>query len=248
MFKSIIALVIAFSLIACTQEPQAPKKELLIYSGITMIEPVRTLVKEFEQTHNVHIHITQGGSQDLYQALKTSKQGDLYIPGSSSYRINNSKDNLLGRYELLGHNQLAIVFAKHNPKNIQGNLQELLDNDLNLVLGSPELGSVGRASKKILDAANITQAAYKKAVYLTSDSRRITNAIKNGEADIALNWLATAFWKENKDAIAYKKVQQSPKRIEINLLNFSKEKELANTFIDFISSEHGLNIFKQYGF
>jgi molybdate transport system substrate-binding protein len=245
IFTTILFFIFSSS---CTEEKRKIEASLLVYCGVTMVEPVSIVAKEFEKKYNVMVTITQGGSQDLYNSLKLSKQGDLYIPGSSSYRVNNQKDKLLGRHELLGHNQLALIVPKGNPKNLTADLNQLKNPKLNVVLGGINLGSIGMASKKLLTKAGIAKEVYKNAIHLTSDSRHITNSIKNGDADIALNWLATTFWENNKNFIEAIKVKQTPKKIEVNLLNFSKNKDFSNKFIDFISSDYGLKVFANYGF
>lgn len=61
------------------------KPNLIFYCGITMIPPMQKIAKEFEQKNNCAIKIVQGRSEDLYDSLKLSKKGDLYLPGSDSY-------------------------------------------------------------------------------------------------------------------------------------------------------------------
>jgi molybdate transport system substrate-binding protein len=143
---------------------------------------------------------------------------------------------------------LALIVAKNNPKNLTNDLKQLTNPNLNVVLGDASLGSVGRVSLKILKKHGIAKQAYKNAIYLTSDSRHIAKAFKQKEADIALSWLATSFWTENKKHLEAIEIDYPPKIIEINLLNFSKEKDLSNRFIDFVTSPHGLETFKNYGF
>lgn len=247
----IFILIIPILLSSCFDNSEKPKEGLLIYCGITMVKPITKLAKEFEEKHNVKINITQGGSQNLYNSLKTSKIGDLYIPGSDSYRKNNYKDGLLEDYKLLGYNRLSLIVKKDNPLGINNDLNNLTNEKYKVVLGDKDFGSVGMASYKLLNMLGIREKVYNNAVYLTTDSRRITEAIKKDEADLTLNWYAVSFWKNNKEfleAIELPKNIAIPKKIEINLLSFSKNKDLAKKFIDFASSNYGKKIFYNYGF
>ncbi|MCA9402029.1 MAG: substrate-binding domain-containing protein, partial [Candidatus Omnitrophica bacterium] len=98
-------------------------KNLLIYCGITMVKPMTHIAANFEKEHpHVKVTIVQGGSQDLYNSLKMSRQGDLYLPGSASYRTDNLKDGLLGETVFLGYNQAALMVKKGNPKNFSGDI------------------------------------------------------------------------------------------------------------------------------
>ena len=103
----------------------------------------------------------------------------------------------------------------------------------------------------MLDKLGITDAVYNNVTYFTTDSHRLLSAIKNGHADIALNWSAAAKWKISDDAIDIIQIDPTlspPKRLELHLLSFSKEKVLAREFMNFVSSEHGLRVFSQIWF
>jgi len=88
-------------------------------------------------------------------------------------------------------------------------------------------------------------------IYQTSDSRTLNQAIKSGDADVIINWKATAYFKENKeliDAIVLNPEYATPKRLVLNLLTFSKHPDIAKKFMNFAASSEGLNIFSNYGF
>lgn len=227
------------------------KKELLFYIGITMVKPVNVLVKEFEKTYNCKIKILQGGSQDLYDSIKMSQKGDLYLPGSLSYRTNNMKDGLLLDGKFVGYNKLALVVKKGNPKNIKASLDELNSEELRVVLGNEQSGSVGKATKKTLKTYGNYKKAMINALYLAPDSRNLTKAIVEDKADLIVNWYATTFWDKNKDlveALVIDKKFAKKRKLVLNLLNTSQNKELSKKFLDFASSKKGRAVFHKFGF
>ncbi len=234
-----------------TEQVAAKKEQLLIYCGITMVKPMTKLVSEFEKTHNVEIKIIQGGSKDLYNSLKASKVGDMYLPGSASYRKNNLKDGLLGEYVFLGYNRASLVVAKGNPKNIKGELKDLTNPNYGVVLCNPESGSIGRETKKILTKAGLYDEATANTKFLTTDSRNITKAIKDKEADISINWHATTAWEENRDYVDSIKIDEKfamKKELLLNGLTFTKHPGIVKEFLKFAGGEQGRQIFKDYGF
>ncbi len=106
------------------------KPEMLFYIGITMVKPVTALADKFMKENNCTIRIIQGGSQDLYDSIATSsKGGDLYLPGSLSYRNKNIKDGLLLDGKFVGYNKAALMVAKGNPKTLLQTLIHLLIKD-----------------------------------------------------------------------------------------------------------------------
>ncbi|MCU7939228.1 MAG: molybdate ABC transporter substrate-binding protein [gamma proteobacterium symbiont of Bathyaustriella thionipta] len=217
-----------------------------------MVKPINDIAKKFEAAHEgINIIISQGGSEGLYQSLKTSKKGDLYLPGSFSYRERHFDEGLLSHYVDLGFNQAAMMVAKGNPKNISADLNNLYDENLSVVIASPEMGSIGRETKKILVKKGIYEKVVNNAIYQTSDSRTLNQAIKNGDADIIINWKATAYFEENKeqiDVIPLQPEEAKPKRLALNLLTFSKYSDTAKKFMELAKSPEGLAIFSNYGF
>ncbi len=254
MIKKWIALglIIMMGLVGtgCQKEPEE-KPQLLFYIGITMVKPIHELVTEFEEAYDCEIQIVQGGSQDLYDSLKQSGEGDLYLPGSYSYREKTLDEGLLLDAVFLGYNKAALMVKKGNPKGFTNDLTQLADMENRIVLCNPDSGSIGRESKKILDKFGNFDEVFSNSIYLTTDSRNLTDAIASGDADICINWYATSVWKENRDfvdAIEIDETYASKKMLIMSLLKSSKYPELSRAFLEFASSEHGRDVFKAYGF
>lgn len=229
----------------------AKPSPLLIYCGISMVRPITELARRFEQLEKVSVVVSQGGSEDLYQSLRKSRQGDLYLPGEPSYRDAYLHEGLLGEYRLVGHNQLAIVVAKGNPHRVRNQLTELLRNDLVLVLGNAQSGSVGQATKQVLDRYKLYPQAMTRAAFLMPDSRSLALSLKRGEADVTLSWRATAFFPENAaalDVVDLPPEVAPPQALLLIRLTFSRQPVLAEKFMDFVASPEGQAVFRRYGF
>lgn len=253
MKKAVLILLLLIS--GCsnnqTQSDTGQEPELLFYIGITMVKPVSELVNEFEKTCNCNVRIIQGGSKDLYESLKASRQGDLYLPGSTSYRNSNLKDGLLLDARFVGYNKASIMVAKGNPKGFTPDLNIFSDKENKVVLCNPESGSIGKETKNILTAFGNYEEAIVNSTFLTTDSRNLTKAIVDGSADVVINWHATNFWKENKGKVDYLPIDNKyakKKMLAFNLLKDSKHPELAKKFMDLAASDFGRKVFFSYGF
>ena len=252
IYKSII---LSFLLLFSFSNLQAKnnKTTLLLYCGITMVKPMKEIAKIIEKKHHCNIKISQGGSKDLYESLKFSKKGDLYLPGSDSYRINNLKDGLLLEGIYIGYNQASIFVQKNNPLNIK-NLDDFLNEDFNSILCNPQSGSIGRMTQKIFSkykSIEFFEDAFDNAVEIGIDSRNINQALISKRVDLAINWKATAFWYENSkyiDVIQIDEKYAPKKKLVINLLKSSKHKDIAREFMNYASSAKGQEIMHKYGF
>ncbi len=247
-FKTLLLLTLFYTFLNAN-----PKPTLIFYCGITMVKPIKEMAKVIEKKHNCTIKISQGGSQDLYDAIKYSKRGDLYLPGSNSYRIKNLKDGFLLDTQYIGYNQAAIFVQKNNPKNIQS-LDALSNKNIASILCNPKSGSIGQMTSKILTKAKGEEFllnAYDDASQVGSDSRNLNYALINKQADVSINWKATALWEQNStyiDTIVLDETIAPKKKLFINLLRFSKHPEIAKSFMKYASSSEGQAIMKKYGF
>ena len=246
-----------FVLCSCLPSParaetaKAPQRELLVYCGITMVKPITEIARMVEKKENIRITISQGGSEDLYQSAKKSRLGDLYLPGEPSYRTKYLHEGLLGEYVTVGYNQLALLVAKGNPRKVRGDVRELLRNDLKVIVGNAESGSVGKATRTLLDKNKIYRKVVDRAVFLAPDSRSLNIALRKNEGDVALNWRATGFFPDNSkllDVVDLDTKTAHPEPLLLIMLTFSQQKEHARRFMDFALSPQGQEIFRAYGF
>ena len=224
---------------------------LLIYCGITMIKPMTDISKIFERQEKISITIAQGGSEDLYQSAKKSRQGDLYLPGEPVFRIKHQSEGLLGEYRGVGFNQMALMVQKGNPKKVKPELKELLRKDLTVVLGSSESGSVGMEAKRILTQAGLYTKVATAVSQMLPDSRSIMSAMRRGEADVTMSWRATGYFPDNIPAVDVVDLSPAiapPQELQLTLLTFTKNQTLARKFMEFAAGPQGQAIFRRYGF
>lgn len=248
--RAVVAGLCLSPLLAAAARAQA-KGDLLIYCGITMVKPIKELAGLMEGRDGIKVTISQGGSEDLYEALRLARIGDLYFPGSDSYRKQFLPDGLLGEAVPVGYNVAALMVAKGNPKRVKPDLRELLRDDLSMVVCNPDTGSIGAETKRILDRAGLTKEVLTRAAFLGTDSRNLVQAIKGNQADITLNWRATAFFPENRDVVQVLDLDPAisqPAKLELNLLTFSKQAMAARKFAAMAASDEGQAIFRKHGF
>ncbi len=254
LLATLLSLTLLLS--ACSEQEETTaqasyKEEMLIYCGITMAHPVKEIARLLEPELGVTIVITQGGSEDLYQSLRAAKKGDLYLPGSASYRKRHLDEGLLGEFVHVGYNQAALMVVKGNPKGLDNDLNHLTRPELKVVIGAPGSGSIGRETQRILDTAGIYDKVRMNTLFLSTDSRNLNYALKQGDADVTINWRATAFFAENRDqlqAIDLPPETAKPKKLLLNLLSFSKMPDKAQRFMAFAASPQGQEIFRKHGF
>ena len=257
----LLAIPLIFMTTACSDKPEPnesangsgrSQKELLIYSGITMIRPMSEIATLIEQQEGCKVTITKGGSGNLLKSILHNQVGDLYLPGSERYFsiIAEKHIGLVIDTVMVGENRAVMMVQKGNPKEIPATLTSLADSAYAVVIGNPDSGSIGKETKKILERKGVFEAVVRNAMYMTTDSKDLVKAIKNKEADIVVNWFAASTWENNSqflDIIEIDPQYAKTKKLVLGLLQFSKNPALARKFMLLASSSQGREIFKKYG-
>jgi molybdate transport system substrate-binding protein len=255
----LILLCVGLLLVSCTSEDNkpptttatGPQKELVVFCGITMIDPVRELMTQFEQANAVRMTMSYGGSADLMQSIKLNRTGDIYFPGGEGFIVDADKEGLLTERKQVGVNQAALFVRKGNPKGLTGDLDELLRPGVQVAIGHPDLGSIGKEAKRILDTKGIYSQMVASSAMLQPDSKALSGVLKEGKVDVVLNWKAVLHFQDNADHMEMLPIQggfATPHKLTMAVVSFSREPELANRFLEFCASDQGRAVFARYGF
>ena len=253
MLRQFLLFFILSSFLLVSNAFANTKPTLIFYCGITMVKPMQELASKFEKTHNCKIKIIQGGSQDLYDSLKLSQEGDLYLPGSDSYLNKNKQSGFFREKLFVGYNQVAIFVKKGNPKGIK-DLEDFVNEEYASAICNPRSGSIGKMSKKVFikyKGEEFFNQVFDLAIEISTDSRSLNASIKKQLVDFTLNWKATAFFDENKDFIDIIEVDEKyapKKKLVLTVLSFSKNRDLTLKFQDYVASQEGIETMKKYGF
>lgn len=243
-------LILSFIITSCKTKQAEEKKELLIYCGITMIRPMTEIKQIIEKQENCHIEIMKGGSGNLLNAIEQNGVGDLYLPGSESYIYTALQKGMIKDTATVGHNKLALIIQKGNPSNIKPEIQSLSSKDYYVVIGNPNSGSVGKATKKLLLTEGIFEEVEQNAIRFTTDSKDLSMAIINNEADIIINWYATYTWDRNRDymdILDIPSLENTKNKLVLAQLNSSQHPKIAQKIMAYAISPEGQAIFKKHG-
>ena len=243
----ILLFIIVLTIVSC--DTANNKEQLIVYCGITMIKPISEIAKIIEKQENCTINIIKGGSGNLLNSINYNNNGDLYLPGSSTY-YNKGAKNIFIDTAFVGINRAVIMVQKGNPKNITNSLDNLKSEKYITIIGNPESGSIGKETKKILVNKGIYSEVIVNTDRLTTDSKDLVKVLKNKEADIVINWYAVSSWEENKsfiDVLNINSKYASNNKLVLSILKNTKNKKIATKFLEFAKSSKGNEIFKKYG-
>ena len=142
----------------------------------------------------------------------------------------------------------AIMVQKGNPLKISS-LEDLLKPGIRLGVGDFKALAVGRLTEKMLKRNGIYDEFMKNVVTTGGSATKLCLPVCMNSLDAVINFIPTI---KNFDhcsdivLIDEKKVLYST--FPVALTKYSKNRDLAKKYFDFILSPKGRNIFKEYGF
>ena len=244
VIKSFI-LVFGIVLIGgCTEK----KRNLLVYCGAGMRKPMDKIGSLFEKKYGIEVNYNYAGSNTLLSQMELTKKGDVYMPGATYY-ITIAKDKGFVDYEQpVAYHIPILAVPEGNPANIVC-LDDLTKPGIKVILGDQKASAIGKMADKILKKNRIYDAMQKNIIARSATVNELVVYISMKQADVSIIWKASLLGTENEtDIVEIPESQNIIKIIPIGTLTFSKNKDLAKKFVDFVASLEGKSVFRQCGF
>jgi len=244
---------IAILLLGCNnktpEEPGTGVKELLLYCGAGIRPPVQQIAETFERQHGVKIVIDYAGSEVLLSKIKLTHKGDLYMPGDEYYVDQAAAQGMILSQNSVCYFVPTILVQKGNPKKIS-RLHDLLQPGLKLGLGDARTCAVGRAAKEIFARNNIAwEDIEKNLAFQSLTVNELGMQIQAGSLDAVIVWDAIArYYSEYGDRIPIPREKNVISTVDIGVLKFTKHRELAEKFVEFVTSQRGGDIFRKHNY
>lgn len=235
------------------------RTSLSIYVPCGLTLPFKELGLSFEQANrNIKVDATFDNTVILTKLIqKKDKRPDLFIsPGEKEIGLLR-QDALIDEYSIksFGRYELILI-APSESKNINS-LEDLLKDPVKvIVMANPDYNSVGEYSAMALKQLGYWDKLQKrKSIMFTNTPVEALSFIAAKKADAGIHYNVCPFETDTGKVSqgAIKVVSQIPGTSHppiynyIGILNTSKNKRVAQIFIDFMFSAKGQNILSKYG-
>jgi molybdate transport system substrate-binding protein len=227
-------------------------KTILAYVGAASKPPTEEAARLYEEKTGVKVELVFGGSGYVLSQMKLAKQGDLYFPGSSDYMDKAKRDgDVIAETErIIVYLASAINVQKGNPRNIRG-LKDLTRPGIRVAIANPEGVCVGAYAVEIIERefSPEEKAAFRRnLVNYTESCEKTATAISLKMADAVIGWSVFEHWDPDRiETVALPK-EQIPRigYIPIAISKFTKDREAAQAFIDFLTGPEGRAIYAKH--
>lgn len=229
---------------------QAEKASLMVFSGAANTPPLTELAKDFEGKANCRVDVTFAGSGTLLNQIDLEKVGDVYVPGSDDFMEKAKQKGAVdpGTEKLVAWLVPTINVAKGNPKGVK-ELKDLAKPGVRVCIADAKAVCLGGVAEEILKKAGLQESVKKNVATYALSCEEVENLVETGEVDAAIGWDVFDQWAPEKiENVPIPKELAQRRYIPAAVVTYSKQKELAQQFVDFVSSEEGNSVYSKHGY
>lgn len=227
---------------------------LLVYAGAASKPPTEEAARAFEKQTGIRVDLVFGGSGHVLSQMKLAKRGDIYFPGSSDYMEKAKRDNVVipGTEKIIVYLVPAINVQKGNPRRIR-TLRDLTRPGLRVAIANPGAVCVGAYAVEIIEREFTPKekAAFRKnLVNYTESCEKTATAISLRMVDAVIGWRVFRYWDPERIETIPLPAAQIPRigYIPVAISRFTRNREAAQRFIDFLTGPEGRRIYAKYNY
>lgn len=254
MVCRIIFFILTLFILIPSHTGASSTKSLLIFAGAASKPATEEAIKDFHRKTGGSVNATFGGSGFVLSQMKLSRKGDLYFPGSSDFMELAKKEGTVypESERIVVYLVPSINVQKGNPKKIYS-LKDLTRPGIRLAIANPEMVCVGTYAVEIIERNLSPQEKdklRKNLVNYTESCEKTANVISLKAADAVLGWRVFQDWDPERIETIYLKPEEIPRigYIPIAISTFTRDRALAQQFIDDLLSAQGKSIFRKFNY
>jgi len=230
----------------------AEGEPLLVYCGAGLMKPMDELYVMFQDKYDCQVRMIYAGSGELFGMIATRENGDVYIPGADKYTQDALKKGMVVEKGMatICYHVPVILTPKGNPGNITC-LEDLTREGLRLALADAKAAAIGKTGDQMLAKNGLKEAVEKNVVARPSTTNQLLIYTATGQVDATIAWEDQSTWAQSKGKVEIVHIDSSKniiKTIPASVVSYSQKPEMAEKFVQFITSEEGKAIWKKWGF
>lgn len=251
MKKIGILLVTALLLIGCSSQ-KSDEPTILVAAAASLKNVYdEELIPMFEeQNPGIKVEGTYDSSGKLQTQIEEGLEADVFMSAATKQMNDLIAENLIDgttNVELLENEIVLIV-----PAGVDSNITSFKDivKASTIALGDPESVPAGQYAKESLGNLGLWDGIQDKVSFATNVTE-VLNQVAQGSADAGIVYATDAASMPDDVVVVAKAPADSlaaPVIYPLAVVSGSKNKEIAQKFVDFLKTDQAIEVFEKYGF
>ncbi len=230
---------------------QAQVTTITVSAAASLTEAFNEIEEKFEEENpDIDVNYNFAGSGTLRMQIEGGAPIDAFASASQNHMDLLSEQSLIveDSREDFAANTVVLITPDGNELDINGP-EDLTSSEVGTIsIGNPETAPVGRYTVEALEAEGLWEELEAKTL-LADDVKQVLVYVERGEVDAGFVYSTDAATSEQGTIdIAATLPTVTPISYPIAVTSASENKEEAQTFVDFVSSDQGRAILESYGF
>jgi len=225
------------------------KQEIIVSAAASVKETMEEIKKVYEKDNNVILTFNFGASGSLQRQIEEGAPVDVFISaGQKQFKALEEK-NLIeeGSKKDIVENELVLIVNNEYKDKIT-NIEDLERLEGHIALGEIGSAPVGQYAEEALNYYKKWDKLQGKIVY-AKDVNQVINYVESGEAVCGIVYKSDAMHiKESSIVVTFDNSSHKTISYPGGVIVTSEKKEVSGEFLDFLASDKGKEVLKQYGF
>uniref|UniRef100_A9A892 Molybdenum ABC transporter, periplasmic molybdate-binding protein n=1 Tax=Methanococcus maripaludis (strain C6 / ATCC BAA-1332) TaxID=444158 RepID=A9A892_METM6 len=246
----ILSVILLFA--GCVSDSSSKETITITVSAASSLTDAMTdVAAAFEKDYpNINVELNFAASGSLRQQIEGGAPVDVFASASKKHVDILEEENLTvaGSTMNFASNRLVLIVPAGNPLNITS-VEDLTNTDVTKVsIGNPETAPVGKYAKESLENSGLWDELEEKMVY-GENVRQVLTYLETGDVDTGFVYMTDAkIAKENSIEIITTVPTVTEIIYPVCIIDSSENKEEAQVFVEYLTSETGKQILTDYGF
>jgi len=239
---AVVACILLFAM-------SAAAADLQVFAAASLTDALKEIAAQYEQQTGTHIDFNFAASSLLARQISEGSPADVFFSADEEKMDSLQKKGLIlpeTRKSLLS-NTLVIVILSDSNLTLK-DPQQLAKSNWKIALAEPKTVPAGIYAKKYLQNVGLWSKVIDRVIP-TENVRAALAAVESGNVDVGIVYKTDAAISK-RVKVAYDIPEKDTPKISYPLavVRESKNAEAAKAFVQYLSAEESLAIFKKFGF
>jgi len=213
--------------------------------------PIDEAAQKFQEQHGTQIEASYGGGGEVLTRMVLTETGDVFIAPEQKFMRSAVEQGAVdpNTIETVAYMIPVLAVQKGNPEHITS-LSDLARPGIRVAIARPEATLLGKYAPEIFQKAGLAAAIGKNIVPEPARPDLLVTWLSMGEVDAVITWhFYQSLAPDDIEVVLLPPEQLTGiGEMQVAVSTYSKNRDLAESFVDFLASAEGKATFDKHGY